>query len=240
MGTGYDDMIGCASCSLSQRLMQQVWLPCFILVASSCFTPHVCLMVVQWTYINSVDTFLYPYALPLINYSLHFLKSLPKCNLSLSLRSLQALRLNNTEVHRQQIPWSQVWFRRQEIPQQQVLARPSSMKEVERTNVVMVCPNQKVRFTQHNLYIMDIDCGNRNCYNCRGFGYLARNCRNKRVENRIGEKKRLEYGQNNGQNNLNGERDLIVFNQILVKIGLQYLQEQQIIHPVTTLTMETY
>ena len=66
LGKGYDDMISCATCSLSQRLMQQVLLPCFILVVSSCSNPHVCFMVGQWTSINSVDTFLYLYALPLI------------------------------------------------------------------------------------------------------------------------------------------------------------------------------
>ena len=48
-------------------------------------------MVVQWTQINSIDTLLYPYALPLLINPLHFLKSLPKCNLSSSLRSLQSL-----------------------------------------------------------------------------------------------------------------------------------------------------
>jgi len=68
---------------------------------------------------------------------------------------------------------------------------------------------------------MDVDQRNRNCYNCEGFGHLARNCRNKGIENRIGER-RLEYVQNNrqrlriekgnGQNNLNRERDLIIFN----------------------------
>jgi len=53
---------------------------------------------------------------------------------------------------------------------------------------------------------------NRNCYSCRGFRHLARNCKNRRTENRIGEK-RLEYGgnENNGQSNLKGEGDLIVF-----------------------------
>jgi len=45
MGKGYDDMIGCATCSLSQRLMQKVLLPCFILAVSLCFRPHVCLVV---------------------------------------------------------------------------------------------------------------------------------------------------------------------------------------------------
>jgi len=70
---------------------------------------------------------------------------------------------------------------------------------------------------------MDMNRGNRNCYSCGGFGYLARNCRNRRTENRIGEGRRLEYKQENnrqilmikegnGLNNLNGKRDLIVFN----------------------------
>jgi len=67
-------------------------LPGFILVVSSCFNPHVCLMAEQWTRINSVDTFLYPYTLPLLSNPLYFLKSLPKCNLSSSLRSLQVYR----------------------------------------------------------------------------------------------------------------------------------------------------
>jgi len=66
MGKGYDEMISCTTCSLSQRLMQKVLLPCFILAVSSCFQPHVCLIVKLWTCINSVDTFLYPYALPII------------------------------------------------------------------------------------------------------------------------------------------------------------------------------
>ena len=65
MGKGYDTMIGCTTCSLSQRLMQKVLLPCFILVVSSCFRPHVCLVVDLGLSTNSVDTFMYPYALPL-------------------------------------------------------------------------------------------------------------------------------------------------------------------------------
>ena len=53
----------------------------------------------------------------------------------------------------------------------------------------------------------------RNCYNCRGFGYIAKNYRNREVGNRIGKERRLEYGgsKNNRQSNLNGEKDLIVF-----------------------------
>jgi len=40
---------------------------------------------------------------------------------------------------------------------------------------------------------MEVDKGNRNCYNCRGFGHLARDCRNRRTGNRIREGKRVEY-----------------------------------------------
>jgi len=51
---------------------------------------------------------------------------------------------------------------------------------------------------------------------------LARNYRNRGIENRSRERRRLEYEQDNGQrlriegenrqNNLNRQRDLIVFN----------------------------
>jgi len=66
---------------------------------------------------------------------------------------------------------------------------------------------------------MDVDRRNKNCYNCREFGHLVRNCRNRGTENRIGEKRRLEYRKRrmiekgNGQdNNLNGDRNLIILN----------------------------
>jgi len=57
----------------------------------------------------------------------------------------------------------------------------------------MVHPNQRAGFVQCNPYVIEVDRGNRNCYNCRRFGYLVRNCRNRRIENRIGEGRRLEY-----------------------------------------------
>jgi len=62
---------------------------------------------------------------------------------------------------------------------------------------------------------MEVDRSNRNCYSCGGFGHLARNCRNKGIEDKIGDGRRLEYEQRlrseeNGQSNLNGEGDLVV------------------------------
>jgi len=53
---------------------------------------------------------------------------------------------------------------------------------------------------------MEMDRSNRNCYSCGGFGHLARNYRNRRIENRIGEGRRLEYrrNENNGQRRIEG------------------------------------
>ena len=83
---------------------------------------------------------------------------------------------------------------------------PALIEGVERTSVVMVCSNQRAWFAQQNLYAMEVDRSNRNCYSCGGFGHLARNCRNRRTENRIGKGIRLKYGQEN----LNGEEYLVV------------------------------
>jgi len=103
------------------------------------------------------------------------------------------------------------------MPQQQVIMESAPMKEVERTDVVIVHSQQRVGFAQRNLYAMDVDRRERrNCYNYGGFGHMVRDCRNKGVGNRIGEERRLEYGQGrieeeSGQSNLKEERDLIVF-----------------------------
>ena len=80
--------------------------------------------------------------------------------------------------------------------------------------------NQRAEFAQCNTYTMDVNQKNRNCYNCGRFRHLARNCRNRGIENRIEEGRRLEYEQNNGQrlmieeeneqSNLNRDGDLIV------------------------------
>jgi len=78
-----------------------------------------------------------------------------------------------------------------------MLTGPTPIEEVERTSMVMVYSQQRIGFIQYNLYAMDVDRReNWNCYNCGGFGHLARNYRNRRVGNRIGKGRRLEYSSN--------------------------------------------
>jgi len=61
-----------------------------------------------------------------------------------------------------------------------------------------------------DLYAIDID-QEKNCYNCRGFEYIARNCKNQRI---VGQERRLKYrdNSNNGQSDLNEDESLIVLN----------------------------
>jgi len=54
-----------------------------------------------------------------------------------------------------------------------MLAGPALIEGVERTNAVIVCPNQQTGFIP---YVMDVD-RERNCYSCEGFGHLVQNCR---------------------------------------------------------------
>jgi len=79
------------------------------------------------------------------------------------------------------------------------------MEGVERTNVVIARSQQQgAVFPPRNPYAMDVDRReNRSYYTCRGFGHLARNCRNRR----IGMNRRMEVDQDSN-NNLNGERGL--------------------------------
>ena len=77
------------------------------------------------------------------------------------------------------------------------------MEGVERMNVVMMCPQQRVRFAQRNPYAMNVDRKEgRNCYNCGGFRHIAKHCKNK--GNRIGEERRLKYSGNKGQRRIEG------------------------------------
>ena len=146
---------------------------------------------------------------------------------------------------RVQVQKPQIQLRRQEIPQQQILTGPALMEDIERINTVMMCPTQRVEFALHNPYTMNMDRRNKNCYSYREFGHLVRNYQNREMENRIREKRRLGYEQrlrikgNNGQDNLNKKGDLVIFNQVLVTIGLQYFLEQQKIYLYATQIMET-
>ena len=90
-------------------------------------------------------------------------------------------------------------------------------RRVERTNIVVI-RNQRRQIgpPRRDPYAMDVDRG-RNYYAYGGFKYLARNCRNRGMGNRIREGRRLEYGQkrmiergNKDNNNLNGDQDLIL------------------------------
>ena len=79
------------------------------------------------------------------------------------------------------------------------------IKRIERTNAVMVHPTQQAVFTLQNPYAMEVDRGNKNCYNCGSFEHITRHCRNRKTEDRIGEGRRLEYRGNKN----NKERRMI-------------------------------
>ena len=58
------------------------------------------------------------------------------------------------------------------------------MERVERTNAVILCPQQREGVAQKNLYAIEID-RERNCYTCGRFRYMARHCRNKGGESEL-------------------------------------------------------
>ena len=74
------------------------------------------------------------------------------------------------------MPQPQVWPRRQEV-QQQTPAESAPMERVERMNMIIVYPQQQqaVFVPRCNPYAIEVD-HSRNCYSCRRFEYLARNC----------------------------------------------------------------
>ena len=101
-----------------------------------------------------------------------------------------------TLAPRQQVLQPQVWSKRQEIPQQRVM-EPALMEGVKRTNMVVIInqgQGQRIRPPRRDSYAVEVDRG-RNYYACGGFGHMARHYRNRRGENRIGDGRRLEYGQ---------------------------------------------
>ena len=48
---------------------------------------------------------------------------------------------------------------------------------------------------------MEVDQG-RNCYACRGFGHIAHYCRNWEQRGKVAEERRLEYGREDIEGNL--------------------------------------
>jgi len=94
---------------------------------------------------------------------------------------------------RQILPRPLVWQRRQPLPQQATTG-PAPMEGVERTNAVVVRGQGQGAGVplRRDPFAMDIDCG-RNCYACRGFGHMARHCRNRGRERPM-DRRRVEYG----------------------------------------------
>ena len=93
------------------------------------------------------------------------------------------------------------------MPPQQVPIRPALMEGVERMNVVMVRGPEQGAGTspRRDPYAMEVDRG-RNCYACRGFGHMARHCRNR---GKITEGRRVEFeGNYEYSNTLKGEENL--------------------------------
>ena len=133
-------------------------------------------------------------------------------------------RLKKKEVgggkqeQRQILPRSLVWQRRQPLPQQATTG-PAPMEGVERTNAVVVRgQGQNAGIPpRRDPFAMEVDRG-RNCYACRGFGHMARNCRNWGMRGRVEENRRVEYGggrieeSTNLSNNLKEGEDLELLN----------------------------
>jgi len=96
---------------------------------------------------------------------------------------------------RQSLPRPLVWQRRQPLPQQATTG-PALMEGVERTNAVVVRGQGIGQGMGVSLrwdpYAMEVD-RERNCYACRGFGHMARHCRNQGQRGRVVENRRVEY-----------------------------------------------
>ena len=90
------------------------------------------------------------------------------------------------------MPRPLLWQRRQQPPQQATTG-PALMEGVERTNAVVVRGQGQGMGNplRRDPYAMEVD-RERNCFACRGFGHMARHCRNRGRE--IAENRRVEYG----------------------------------------------
>ena len=106
------------------------------------------------------------------------------------------------------------------MPQQATIG-PAPMKVIKRTNAVVMRGSRIEQSIgtppKRDSFAMEIDQG-RNCYTCRGFGHMARNCRNWSQRGRVAENRRVEYGGGrieeipNFVNNLKEEENLELLN----------------------------
>jgi len=103
------------------------------------------------------------------------------------------------QEQRQIMPRPLVWQRRQEMPPQQVTTGPAPIEGVEKMNVLMVWPQQRIGLMQHNPHAIEVDRG-RNCYACEGFGHMVQHCRSRRGRSGIMEGKRLEHNRRKERN----------------------------------------
>jgi len=96
------------------------------------------------------------------------------------------------QEQKQNLPRSLVWQRRQ-MPQQATMG-PAPMEGIERTNAVVVRGAGQGAGVppRRDLFAMEVDRG-RNCYACRGFGYMAHHCRNWGQRGRVADNRRVEY-----------------------------------------------
>jgi len=67
--------------------------------------------------------------------------------------------------------------------------------------------NPTLRVLSYNKYAINID-KERNCYNYRKFGYIAKHCRERENQGRVGQGRRVNYKDNqNNASNLNEEKN---------------------------------
>ena len=87
---------------------------------------------------------------------------------------------------------------------QQATTGSAPMEGVEGTNVMVVRgQGQNVGIPpRRDPFAMEIDRG-RNCFACRGFGHMARHCRNRGQRGRVVENRRVEYGGGKIEENSN-------------------------------------
>ena len=104
---------------------------------------------------------------------------------------------------------------------QQVTTGPALMEGIERTNMVVVRGSGVGQSggapPRRDPFALDIDRG-QNCYACRGFGHMARHCRNQGQRGRVADNRRVEYGGgrieeiSNFENNLKEGENLELLN----------------------------